>query len=64
MKTPIIVTKDIGNGNNSNMKMLMSKDILWRNRRRIIFYDATSRSTIWTDFRLDRRYHVRISSIT
>ena len=30
------------------------------NTRRIIFYDATSRSIIWTDFRLDRRYHVRI----
>ena len=27
MKTPIIVTNDIGNGNNSDMAMLMPKDI-------------------------------------
>ena len=27
MKTPIIVTNDIGNGNNSDMEMLMPKDI-------------------------------------
>ena len=32
------------------------------NTRRIIFYDATSKSIIWTVFRLDRRYHVRIWS--